>query len=205
MPHPSARARRRDAFIVGAMLAVIAATPAAGSAQTRLPGSPDETRMEAFWRAAVLSPGPYILDFGAAVLDESFNFPEEWTGGKGFGQRMLARVGSGYSSDIVGHGVGAMLGHRVLYEPCGCSGGWRRTWHAFGRGFVTRSDGGAVVPHVSIYVAKGATAGIQAAWYPDSYDTPDMVREFSLGVVVNALLNIGREFSPELRRLMPGF
>lgn len=188
--------------LVGILICVSAAVPTPVAAQTRLPGPEDETRMEAFWRAAVLSPGPYILDFGAAVLDEAFTFPEEWTGGKGFGQRMLARVGSGYSSDIVGHSVGALLGHRVLYEPCGCSGGWRRTWHAFGRGFITRTDRGDVVPHVSIFVAKGATAGIQNAWYPDSYDTPDMVREFGLGVTVNALLNIGREFAPELGRMV---
>jgi hypothetical protein len=198
---PGARVSR--AIVTRVVVALLIAFPSAVSAQTRLAGSPDETRMEAFWRAAVLSPGPYILDFGAAILDQAFNFPEEWSGGKGFGQRMLARVGSGYSSDIIGHSVGAMIGHRVLYEPCGCSGGWRRTWHAFGRGFVTRTDSGTVVPNVSIFIAKGATAGIQTAWYPDSYDTPEMVREFSVGLGVNALLNIGREFAPELLRIVP--
>jgi hypothetical protein len=193
---------RRCLSSVTAVFALVMLLPAAASAQTRLPGPADETRMEAFWRSAVLSPGPYILDLGAAVLDEAFNFPEEWTGGGAFGQRLLARVGSGFSSDAIGHSVGALLHHRVLYEPCGCAGGWRRTWHALGRGFVTRDETGGLVPHVSLFIAKGATAGIQTAWYPDSYDGPEMAREFSFGIGVNALLNIGREFAPELLRLV---
>ena len=136
------------------------------------------------------------------MIDEANTFPEEWTGGKGFGQRTLARVGSGLSSDVIGHSVAAILRHRVLYEPCGCQGGWRRTKHALGRGFVTRTEGGRIAPHVSVFVAKTATAGLQDVWYPASYTGSDIAREAVVGVGINAVLNIAREFAPELKSMI---
>jgi hypothetical protein len=179
--------------------------PTSAFAQSSAPGAPgtsgDVDRLHIFWQAAIASPGPYLLDLGGGIIDQISGFPKEWTGGKGFGQRTLARVGSGLASDAIGHTVAAVIKHRVLYEPCECSGGWGRTLHALGRGFVTRTDSGEIRPHVSIFVAKAAAAGLENAWYPDSYRGFDIAREAVVGVGVNAALNVGREFAPELKRL----
>jgi len=163
---------------------------------------PPRDRMREFVEAAILSPGPYALAFGGGVIDEVSNFPREWTGGKGFGQRVAARVGSGFASDAIGHGMAAVLHHRVRYEPCSCSGGWPRMFHALSRGFVTRHDNGGLVMHSSIFVAKFGAAGLANAWYPSSYSGTDVVREGVVGIGVNAGLNIAREFAPELLRLI---
>ena len=149
-----------------------------------------------------MSPGPYALALGAGILDEIAGFPEEWTGSKGFSQRVLARVGSGLASDGIGHGAAAILRHRVRYEPCGCAGPLRRTAHALARGFVTRHENGDTVMHSSLVIAKFGAAGVQNAWYPASYTGEDVVREGLVGIGVSAALNVAREFSPEQLRLI---
>lgn len=183
-------------LLPGHLLAQAPASPQAPG------GGAADGRLDVFWRTAVLSPAPYALDVAGAVVNEMARFPEEWTGRKGFGQRMLARAGSGLLSSAVDHGVAAVLKHRVQYEPCTCSGGWMRTRHAFGRGFTTRTDAGGLAPHLSLFVAKAATARMQASWYPESYRARDMTRSAVLGVGVSAGLNIVREFAPELKRLV---
>jgi hypothetical protein len=165
--------------------------------------SPPEDRLHDFVYASILSPGPYVLDLGSAVIDDMSKFPREWEAiHKAFAKRFAARLGSGFTSDVVGHTAGAILRHRVLYEPCGCNGGWSRTRHAIGRGFLTRHDNGRVVFHVSIFVAKFSAAAIGQAWYPSSYNGIDILREGFFGVGANGGLNVLREFGPDLMRIV---
>jgi hypothetical protein len=183
------------------LLGLLILCPTSAFAQNNIPPPPDD-RLRDFVRASILSPGPYVLDLGAAIIDELAKFPPEWEqDDHAFGKRFGARVAGGFASDVIGHGMGAALNHRVLYEPCGCSGGWRRTKHALGRGFVTRHDSGRVVFHVSIFAAKFGAAAVANAWYPDSYTGSDIVREGFAGVGANAALNILREFGPDLLSL----
>ena len=165
--------------------------------------SPPPDRLRDFLDRAILSPGPYALALGGAVIDEMSSLPEEWTGSSGFARRNAARLGSGLASDVIGHSVAAVIGHRIAYDPCGCAGGWPRTKHALSRGFVTRDEDGHRVAHASLFIAKFGAAGVAAAWYPKSYTGSDVVREGFVGIGVHAALNIAREFAPELVRLMP--
>ena len=193
------------ALLILAPTTVFAQTAASSASPFQpSPGAnPPPDRFQDFVDRAVLSPGPYALAFGAGVIDEISNMPEEWTGGSGFAKRNLARLGSGFASDAIGHSVAAVLGHRVAYEPCACKGGRLRTQHALARGFVTRADDGRAVAHASVFIAKFGAAGLANAWYPKSYTAGDTVREGFVGVGINAALNIAREFAPELMRLMP--
>jgi hypothetical protein len=159
-------------------------------------------RVKEFVDLALLSPAPYVIALGGGVIDQIVENPREWTGNKGFGQRTLARVASGFVSDAVGHSVAALLHHRVRYEPCICSGAWNRSTHALAWGFVTRHDNGEMVMHTSNFIAKFTAAGLANAWYPSSYTGADVAREGAVGIGVNALLNVAREFAPELKRLV---
>jgi hypothetical protein len=174
--------------------------PAVASAQ--IPEPPHD-RFQDFIELSLTTPGPHVLHLGAALLDQLGNYPEEWQGSSGFPKRLAGRYGFGFTSDAVGHSAAALFHHRVRYEPCSCAGGWRRTFHALGRGFVTRHDEGHLTLHTSIFIAKFSAAGIANAWYPASYTGGDMLREGVLGVGINAALNIAREFGPELMRLVP--
>jgi hypothetical protein len=176
--------------------------PSIAFAQNKIPPPPDH-RLHDFVYAAILSPGPYALDLGAAIIDDWSKFPSEWEqADHPFGRRYAARLGFGFASDVLGHTTGALLHQRVMYEPCGCRGKWARTKHAVRRGFVTRHDSGRVVFHVSIFVAKFGAATVANAWYPDSYTVGDVVREGFAGVGANAGLNILREFGPDLERMV---
>jgi len=180
-----------------ATLLVVLLWPAVAVAQTAV--EPPDDRFGDFVRASILSPGPYILDLGAALIDDVSKFPPEWElEENAFARRFGARILGGFASDVIGHATGAILKHRVLYEPCRCRGGWRRTKHAIGRGFVTRHDDGRMMFHASVFTAKFGAAGIAHAWYPGSYSGSDLVREGFAGVGANAALNILREFGPDL-------
>ena len=183
-------------FSQAAAAPVAALQPASGV-------GPTVGRLQFFVDHAVLSAEPYVLALGAGIIDEMLKMPGEWTGWSGFGKRTLARVGSGFAADVIGHSAAAVLRHGVAYEPCSCAGGWRRTRHAFGRGFVTRHDDGHMVAHYSIFIARFGAAGLANAWYPQSYTGIDVVREGFVGIGTNAALNVAREFAPELLRLVP--
>jgi hypothetical protein len=163
---------------------------------------PATNRLRDFGQMAVASPEPYVLAVGGSVIDQIGDFPGEWSGSDGFGKRTLARMATGFASDAIGHGMAAVLNHRVRYERCICSGIWNRTTHALAWGFVTRHDNGEMVMHSSVFVAKFAAAGLANAWYPSSYSGNDVAREGAVGIGINALLNVAREFTPELGRLV---
>lgn len=164
--------------------------------------APDLDRFRDFVRVAVLSPPPYLLALGGGMIDQMGNMPEEWEGGHGFGKRYLARQGSGFASDAIGHSVAAVIHHRVLYDPCKCRG-WSRVKHAMGRAFVSVHESGRSVPNYSLWIAKFSAAGLANTWYPPSYTQVDILREGSLGIVISGGLNILDEFTPELMKLIP--
>lgn len=174
------------------------AAPAAATGQAAAQTPSD--RFQDFLDAAVLSPTPYLLSLGGAILDQFGKFPEEWTGGRGFGKRYLARQGMSLTSDAVGHSVAAVIHHRVIYDPCTCKG-FARVKHAMGRAFVSRTDSGGSSPNYSLWIAKFSAAGLANTWYPDSYQKGDIIREGGVGIAVSGGLNILKEFSPELLRI----
>lgn len=163
---------------------------------------PDLDRFRDFVHVAILSPTPYVLSLGGGVLDQLGNLPEEWTGGSAFTKRFVARMGSGFASDAIGHSVAAVIHHRVRYDHCTCRG-FARLKHAMGRAFVSQHESGTSVPNYSLWMAKFSAAGLANTWYPPSYTRSDIVREGSVGIVVSGGLNILNEFSPELLRLIP--
>ena len=162
---------------------------------------PNLDRFHDFVHVAILSPTPYVLALGGGVLDELGKFPEEWTGGKGFGKRYLARRGMGFASDAIGHSVGAVIHHRVHYDHCSC-GGWARVTHAMGRAFVSLKDDGGSAPNYSLWIAKFGAAGLANTWYPPSYTASDIIREGGVGIVASGGLNVLNEFAPDLLRLV---
>ena len=94
------------------LIALLILAPTTVFAQTEAPASvlqptsganPPTDRFQDFLDRAVLSPGPYVLALGGGIIDEISGMPEEWTGSSGFAKRNLARVGSGFASDAIGH------------------------------------------------------------------------------------------------------
>ena len=174
--------------------------PPAGAAAQDSQTPPD--RFQDFVNAAILSPTPYVLGAGGGLIDQVSNMPQEWRGGAGLAKRTAARLGSGFASDAIGHGIAAVIRHRVRYDPCTCRG-LARVGHAMKRAFVSVTDRGGHAPNFSLWAAKFSAAGLANAWYPARYQRDDVLRDGSVGIVVSGGLNILKEFSPELMRLNP--
>jgi hypothetical protein len=185
----------------GLLAALLLLAPAPILAQTAAQPEPDLDRFHYFVQVAILSPSPYALSLASAVLDELGNFPEEWNDDKPFVKRYFARQGMSLTSDAVGHSVAALIHHRVRYDMCTCAG-WSRVRHAVGRAFVSRKEGGGSAPNYSLWIAKYSAAGLANTWYPASYTASDIIREGAFGIVGSGGLNVLKEFSPELLRMV---
>jgi hypothetical protein len=186
----------RRIAIVCSLLALLPDGAAAQDRET----PPD--RFQDFVNAAILSPTPYVLGTGGGLIDQVSNMPVEWSGGSGLTKRTVARLGSGFASDAIGHALAAVIRHRVRYDPCACRG-FARVGHAMKRAFVSVTDAGGHAPNYSLWAAKFSAAGLANAWYPASYQRHDVLREGGVGIVVSGGLNILKEFTPELMRLNP--
>jgi hypothetical protein len=162
-----------------------------------------EHRFRDFIKASVVSPLFYLQVVGAGLIDEVGGFPKEWTGSEGFKDRTLVRLAQGFVAEGVGHGVAAVLNHRVQYDACQCRGGLGRTKHAVGRAFVSVTDYGGRGPNVSLWIAKYGSAAIADPWYPASYRQKDVLIQGSVALAIAAGLNVVKEFAPELLRLVP--
>jgi hypothetical protein len=183
------------------LVAFLLLFPVSVFAQSAAAPGPPSDRFQDFLDAALLTPTPYVLAAGGGVLDELGSFPEEWSGGSGFTRRYLARQGMGFASDSIGHSLAAVIHHHVVYDPCTCKG-FARVRHAMGRAFVSKKDSGGSAPNYSLWFAKFSAAGLANTWYPDSYQRNDIIREGAVGIVVAGGLNVLREFSPELLRVV---
>ena len=89
-------------------------------------------------------------------------------------------------------------------ETCHCGHPLRRTARALGRTLVTRDSRGQLVPNVPL--AAGAVGGalLATAWYPPSYRANhEAMRVAGMTIVGQAGANVFREFTPELKRMIP--
>ena len=143
----------------------------------------------------------------SAALDQRDGASHAWgTGADAYGKRMAARAGLALSQAAVQHGTAAMLGldPRGDQSRCNCTSKLRRTTHALTRTFYTRDRRGRAVPNVPLVAGAAGGALIARAWYPpDERPGRDAARFAAVSVVGQAGANVFKEFSPELKRLIP--
>src|SRR5688500_5037053 len=78
------------------LVMLLVALPSVAFAQN---SGPPRSRMRDFVNESVLSPGRYVLDLGAATIDELSGFPSEWDErANPFGRRYAAGIGMGVAS-----------------------------------------------------------------------------------------------------------
>jgi hypothetical protein len=143
----------------------------------------------------------------SAALDQRDGASRAWgTGADAYGKRMAARAGLALSQAAVQHGTAAVLGldPRGDQSRCGCTSKLRRATHALTRTFYTRDRRGRTVPNVPLVAGAAGGALIARAWYPpDERPGRDAARFAAVAVVGQAGANVFKEFTPELKRLIP--
>jgi hypothetical protein len=175
--------------------------PSAALSQVTTPA--DYDRFGEFFDVSVKSPSFWVLAVGAGTLDEMNKFPTEWESqGHAAAKRQLGRIGQSFIAATIESTVASAFDQHVGYERCGCSGFWRRTGHAFWRTFVQRHVDGHLVLNAPFLAAKYGSAAAGNAWYPESYETGDVIGQGSFAVGTAIGLNFLEEFSPDLLHLI---
>jgi len=162
-------------------------------------------RWDFYTNETFLSPGPYVVSFGAGLAFQAFNYPREWGGGlKGYARRTASQYGLVLSQNTIHDGGEAALGWEPRYFPCQCKGLWRRTGYALEMSFLTYDQNGHKRLDLPQLVGAYGSGVLSAYWYPKRYtplvqgvQTGHMQFGFVLGT------HLFQEFSPELKRTRP--
>lgn len=95
------------------------------------------------------------------------------------------------------------MGLEPRYQHCGCAGFLRRSAHAIKWSFITYNNEGKLRWNVPALAAAYGSGMLSMTWYPDRFHpltdgfrVGNQQAGFAVGV------NIVKEFSPELKRLV---
>ena len=124
-------------------------------------------------------------------------------GAAGYAKRYAVRFGDGTIENFLTHPIFGSIFHQdPRYFRLGQGGLWHRTWYAFSRVLVTRSDSGATQFNISEVLGAAVGAGISTYTYhprPDR-NLANAFDVFGSQVGDDALGYILKEFWPDIRR-----
>lgn len=159
-------------------------------------------RIHFLWRRTIASPGVPARAMFQAAFDQKANWPEKWgQGWDAYGQRVLFHMGRSGARNLIESGAAAALGYDQRYVRCNCEGVLRRTGHALAMSFVTYDRNGHWAPNVPRIGSTVAVEYLVLPMLPDGTRTSrEVTRGLGLHVASGSIVNIWREFSPDLRR-----
>lgn len=159
-------------------------------------------RLQFLLRRTVASPGVAGRAIYQAAFDQKANWPEKWgQGWDAFGHRMLFHMARSGVRNVMESGAAAALGYDQRYIRCNCDGVLRRTGHALAMSFVTYNRNGDWVPNIPRISSTVAVEYMMLPLLPDGTRTSGYVsRRLGLYVGTGSLINVWREFSPDIRK-----
>jgi len=164
------------------------------------------TRSERLVYAETSTLGTTAFVFAAARagLDQAVDRPQEWQqGARGFGLRYGSVYGEYFIGQTFEHLTAYGLHEDNRYFASGQRGLARRLGYAIGSTFLARHDDGSRSISISGIGGAGAAAWLSRQWQPRSTTSnADAAVSFGLTLGVRAGLNILREFSPRLERIL---
>lgn len=178
--------------------------PAALVSNAYVPLGADE-RWRNFWKDTMLSPLAYIGAFGGAFGERLAGTPREWDNGfSGYAKGAAVNIAQFAVQESIHQGGAALLHTDPRYLPCRCRGGIRRAGYALKMSFLTYRDNGSKTFDLSQLAGAYGGAMIAETLYPARYSPlVQGVQNGHIQVGANVVLNIFREFTPELSRLNP--
>jgi hypothetical protein len=177
-------------------------TSAAPSAPTHHSALTSSERWNNYAKDSFLSPRAFFASVMPAVGDHNANEPSEYGQGfDAFGERLWRRAAQYQLSMAMYHSSAAALRTESGYKRCHCEGGFRRFGYALSRTFLTRTDGGSLVPNAPLIGGYLGGGMIATTWYPDRFRaTREGLRSGSFQLGGRTVSNIFVEFGPELKR-----
>jgi len=189
------------------MLAMLAAIPAAGIAQTSavIAQAPDPLDWKGklrFHAKASYGPAAILgLALYAGFLQET-NSPREWGQGRAaYEERLGSTAGASGIHGALAFGLDTALRQDPRYYRSDATGFWRRTGHALRGTILTRTDsGGETLATWRIGSAYG-TAFLSNLWYPARVDNAHLgFAQGSIRLGFDLVGNLASEFWPDIKR-----
>jgi hypothetical protein len=139
-----------------------------------------------------------------ASVNQAADTPDYVQGAKGYGQRLGAVAGGGFSDIMIGGAILPSLLHqdpRYFYKGEGSTKS--RLIHALSNPFICRGDNGRLQPNYSSVGGDILSSTIENTYYPDSNRGAGMVfGTFAINTAERLMSGIAQEFI--LPRLTPG-
>jgi hypothetical protein len=178
--------------------------PATLVSSTYVPLTGNE-RWRNFWKDTLLSPLAYVGAFAGALGERMAGKPPQWDDRfSGYAKGSAVNIAQFAVQESIHQGGAALLHTDPRYLACRCSGGLRRVGHALEMSFLTFKDNGSKTFDFSQLAGAYGGAMIAETMYPARYSPlVQGVQNGHIQVGANGVLNLFKEFTPELSRLNP--
>ncbi len=162
-------------------------------------------RRRYFWKDTLLSPLAYVGAFAGAFGERLARKPPQWDDSfSGYAKGSAVNIAQFAVQESIHQGGAALLHTDPRYLPCRCTGGLRRAGHALEMSFLTFKDNGSKTFDISQLAGAYGGAMIAETMYPARYSPlVQGVQNGHIQVGANVVLNLFKEFTPELSRLNP--
>jgi hypothetical protein len=152
---------------------------------------------------STFDPGTFVLSAIYTGISQAENqYPEWGQGAAGFGKRYAAALTGLVTGDYLAGAILPTLLHQdPRYFRLAQGTVLHRTVYAMSRIFVIRSDSGKDVANWSELAGNAGSAAIATTYYPSSSRTVgDAASQWGFQVGTDALLNVVKEFWPDIHR-----
>ena len=163
----------------------------------------EHQRFQLFLRQTFTTPNPWLRTAISSGIAQIQGRQYSWGGGvKGYSHRYASQYGT-YVIRNSFLSLGAWgLGHDTRYVPSRSRKVYARIGHAIMQNFLTVNRDGKTTLHIA-RIASGYGAGMIATnWQPRSKWSAQGLRAGNEQLIYGGVFNIGREFSPEVDKLM---
>ena len=150
----------------------------------------------------IISPSSFAKSAFMAGINQWQNTPEEWGQGmEGYGKRLGHKVANRTVENSIGFLVAAPLHQDPRYFRSGETGFWRRSGHAMGSTFVTRTDSGGRTLAVWRFAGNYGAQFVSNAWRPERQTgTGDTMLRGTVSIGYDMGSNWFKEFWPDIRK-----
>ena len=164
-----------------------------------------QERWNIYFREAFWSPGAFFRAAGPALGAHLDNDPPEWgQESAGYSRRVANRFGRFALQETYEAAGAALLQHEVRYLRSSRPGFLPRAAHALKANFVTYDKHGRQTPHIARIGSTVAAEFTGNLWMPAGHrGASEALRGVGMRLGLGGAFNLLREFSPELRRLLP--
>jgi hypothetical protein len=163
----------------------------------------DQQRLRLYVRQSFTTANPWLRTSISAGIAQIQGRQYSWGGGVlGYSRRYESQ----YATYVVRNtflSLGAWgLGHDTRYVPSRSRNAPARIGHAILQNFFTVNREGATTLHISRILSGYGAGMIATNWQPHSKWSAQGIRAGNEQLIYGAVFNVGREFGPEVDRLM---